>query len=345
MLRSVSQYKLGLKENQYSMTEYNQYSREELIKKIESLELFKNELLRHQQEEERLEFAWTGNLGHWFWDFTENQVTFNPLKAETLGYKKEDLGEYVPFEFFTEKIHPQDYDFVMNAMRDHLKNKTAVWEVKYRIETKDGSWKTYYDRGKVTVRDAKGQPLFLSGIVFDVTENEIEKERLIQENNKWSERAKIDQVTSLYNRTTIMYKVAKISKESREKNVSMIVAFIDIDYLDKQVEFHNTIFENEILGEAGIIINKHVKENGVSGRYSGGRFLLIFQGITKEEAYKITQDIRMAFKNGSFSQRAEVTLSGGLVEYDKLETVGELMNRAERKLHQAKKNGKDQIVM
>src|SRR5690625_3318322 len=129
-----------------------EYSKEELLKEIDSLKRLNRQLLDTFHEAEKLEFGWTGNLGQWFWDFTINEVTYNPMKATALGYTEEELPEKVPYEFFTEKLHPDDYEHVMQMMRDHLEGKIPVWEVKYRIQAKDGSWKVYQDRGKVTER-------------------------------------------------------------------------------------------------------------------------------------------------------------------------------------------------
>jgi PAS domain S-box-containing protein len=58
----------------------------------------------------------------------------------------------------------------MDIMLDHLHGKTPVYEAEYRIRAKDGRYRWYYDRGKVTRYDADGKPVFLSGIVFDITE-------------------------------------------------------------------------------------------------------------------------------------------------------------------------------
>lgn len=54
-------------------------------------------------------------------------------------------------------------------MKDHLYGKASVYEVEYRIRTKDGNYKWYYDRGKITQYDEAGKPLFL-GNSFDITE-------------------------------------------------------------------------------------------------------------------------------------------------------------------------------
>ena len=74
-----------------------EYTNEELILEISSLKRLNKELLIALQETERLEFEWTKNLGQWFWDFKSNEVTFNPLKAEAIGYFKEDLPEKVSY--------------------------------------------------------------------------------------------------------------------------------------------------------------------------------------------------------------------------------------------------------
>jgi hypothetical protein len=52
-------------------------------------------LLREKEQETRLEYAWMGTLGQWYWDVKSNTVTFNPLKVTTLGYQTEELPKQV----------------------------------------------------------------------------------------------------------------------------------------------------------------------------------------------------------------------------------------------------------
>lgn len=68
--------------------DYKNYSNEKLIERIKDLEMMNKELLKEKEQETRLEYAWTGNLGHWYWNIKTNEVTFNPLKVITLGYDK-----------------------------------------------------------------------------------------------------------------------------------------------------------------------------------------------------------------------------------------------------------------
>lgn len=54
----------------------------------------------------------------------------------------------------------------------------SIYECEYRIMAKDGSYKWFYNRGKVVKRDVHGNPLFAAGIVFDITEKKARLENL-----------------------------------------------------------------------------------------------------------------------------------------------------------------------
>lgn len=150
-----------------------------LLKRIEELETEVN-LLKKEKEnrviqereriitEEKLEFSWAGNLGRWDWDYKTGEVAFNPLKVQTLGYEYSEVEPHVTW--FTAQIHPDDYDPTMDNMKEHLMGKIPVYEVEYRMKTKSGSYKWFYDRGRVVEKDKEGKPLRLTGIVFDITE-------------------------------------------------------------------------------------------------------------------------------------------------------------------------------
>ena len=184
--------------------DYINSSRKQLLERIEELEVLNRELLKDKEQETKLEYAWTGNLGHWYWNIKTNSVTFNPLKVTTLGYDISDIPEYVTYEFFADKLHREDYLKTMDAMRDHLYGKADVYEVEYRIRAKDGKYKWYYDRGKITQYDDNGKPLFLAGIVFDITEKKETQLELECKNKILAEISSIDGLTKISNHRTLI---------------------------------------------------------------------------------------------------------------------------------------------
>lgn len=326
------------------MQEYEEYSKEELVTKIVSLTRLNKELLQTFQKSERLEFGWTGNLGQWFWDFTVNEVTFNPLKAEAIGYGKEDLPEKVTFQFFTDKLHPEDKEEVMQKMRDHLAGKIPVWEVKYRIQAKDGSWKVYQDRGKVTERNEKGEPLFLSGIVFDVTEEEVDREQLESKNKHLSDRLKTDSLTSLYSRSAITVELAKCASKAKAKNEPLSIVFLKIDHYARFEEDFGIMLSEEVLKTAGKIIQTVIQDKHIAGRYRESVFLILLENTTKKETHDTAETIRQAVFETLFDVPRNVSVSAGISTYNPVETISELIQRASKKMVAADNNGGNQVV-
>jgi PAS domain S-box-containing protein len=96
-----------------------------------------------------------------------------------LGYSPERFDTY---EDFTELVHPDDYDRAMAAMRGHLEGDAEKYDVEYRIETADGSYRWFHDVGGVTQWD-DGRPRKVTGIVIDVSGRK-EAERRLREKNE-----------------------------------------------------------------------------------------------------------------------------------------------------------------
>lgn len=327
------------------MTDYQEYTKEELILKMTSLNRLNKELLQTMHETERLEFGWTGNLGQWFWDFTANEVTFNPLKAEAIGYLKEDLPEKVSFQFFTDKVHPDDKDEVMQTMTDHLMGKISVWEVKYRIQAKDGSWRVYQDRGKVTERNEEGAPLFLKGIVFDVTQEEQEREQLKVKNKSLTSQMKLDTLTSLHTRSSIIVELVRHTNRSKKQTSPLSLIVLNVDDYAKYEEEFGIMRSDELLKEIGQVIKSVIQDKYVAGRYRDSIFLILLEDTQKEEAAFLAETIKQTVLETVFDMPRLVSVSEGIATYQPEEAISELIQRAAEKLVAAQKNGGNQIVI
>jgi PAS domain S-box-containing protein len=97
-----------------------------------------------------------GNIAWWDWNVKTGKIDFHPRKTELLGYAPNEIEPNV--YAFTSMLHPDDYEPTMQAMRDHLANRNPVYEVEYRIKTKHGEWKWFYDRGIVSSFDENNKP-------------------------------------------------------------------------------------------------------------------------------------------------------------------------------------------
>ncbi|HBN84390.1 MAG TPA: hypothetical protein DDZ89_11150 [Clostridiales bacterium] len=323
--------------------DYTEYSREQLLDRINDLEMLTQELLKEKEQETRLEYAWTGNLGHWYWNIKTNEVTFNPLKVTKLGYDISEIPEHVTYQFFTDKLHSEDFQKTMDAMRDHLYGKAEVYEVEYRIRAKDGSFKWYYDRGKITQYDDNCKPLFLAGIVFDITEKKETQLELEYKNRILSEMSSIDGLTKIGNhRTLIEHLNAEIAEANRTCN-PLSIAIFDIDDFKKVNDSRGHVYGDQVLVDVASIMKKSIRGSDFAGRYGGEEFMVIFPNTTVPVASKISERIRQAIEDYNFVDGLRITISGGVGQYNN-ETITELIHSADERLYSAKRNGKNQIV-
>jgi hypothetical protein len=100
--------------------DYTKFTKKQLIQTIEEIQILNQQLLEEKEQAVGLDFSWTCNLGHWYWNLMTNNVTFNPLKVTTLGYTEEEIPKKVDYQYFTEKLHPEDYQKTMDAMLAHI---------------------------------------------------------------------------------------------------------------------------------------------------------------------------------------------------------------------------------
>ncbi len=323
--------------------DYSNFSREQLIDRVEELEALTRELLKEKEQEARLEYAWTGNLGHWYWNIKTNEVTFNPLKVTTLGYDKSEIPEKVTYQFFTNKLHPEDYAKIMDAMRNHLNGSANVYEVEYRIQTKDGKYKWYYDRGKITQYDMHGKPLMLAGIVFDITEKKETQLELEYKNRILAEMSSIDGLTKISNHRTLIAKLKVGVLEASRTNGPLSIALFDIDDFKQVNDSKGHVYGDQVLVDIAEIINKNIRDTDLAGRYGGEEFMVIFANADLVTASNIAERIRKAIENNLFCDGIAVTISGGVKQYMG-ENLTQFIHEADKNLYEAKKNGKNQII-
>jgi len=236
------------------------------------------ELLKEEKNrEELLDFPWVGNLGSWYWSLSSNTVVCNDQKILNLGFTKDEIPAKVGFQFFTDRLHPEDYEPVMDNMRQHLGGFTPVYEVEYRILAKDGSYHWYYDRGKVTQRDEFGNPLYVVGIVFDITIQKEMERRLEEQNRILHELANQDPLTKALNRRALFTALEAAVVRCREQSEGLCVLMLDIDFFKAVNDTHGHLVGDQVLIEMVGIIQNSIRKTDILGRYGGEEFVVVFE--------------------------------------------------------------------
>lgn len=260
-----------------------------------------------------------------------------------LGYEKSEIPENITYQFFTSKLHPDDYQKTMNAMMNHLYGKATVYEAEYRIQTKDGKYRWFYDLGKITKYDENGKPLFIAGIVFDITAKKETQLELEYKNNILAKMSSIDGLTQINNhRTLIEYLNSEISNAKQTK-IPLSIAIFDIDDFKKVNDSKGHVYGDQVLIEVAAILKNNIRETDLAGRYGGEEFMIIFSNADLSVASNIAERIRSLIENKVFIDGISITISGGIKQY-KGEDLTDLIHAADINLYKAKKNGKNQII-
>jgi PAS domain S-box-containing protein len=127
----------------------------------------------------RLESAMeAGTIAWWEMDCISGHVLFNERKARMLGYP---AGQFSHYTDFTSLVHPDDYEPMMQMMRDHLAGIKKRYDVTYRIRTRSGEYLWTRDMGGISEYTGDGKPLKVAGLVIDVTELMQAKEALARQ--------------------------------------------------------------------------------------------------------------------------------------------------------------------
>ena len=115
------------------------------------------------QELEKFEIAMEAIGLAWWWMELPSGVLFSsPNKARMLGYEPDGFYHY---SNFTNLVHPEDVERIMQDMRDHIDGKVPTYETSYRIKKSDGTYMRFFDRGRV-VGNRDGE-VIIAGFVFD----------------------------------------------------------------------------------------------------------------------------------------------------------------------------------
>lgn len=124
------------------------------------------EVLRVSEERFRLAIQATKD-GIWEWDVRTNEAFLSPRWCEIIGYSCDDPELQRTFNSWAERIHPDDYERVMQVLTDHLEQR-ANYDVEFRHRHKSGDYVWHHSRGEA-VFDDSGKAIKMIGGLTDIS--------------------------------------------------------------------------------------------------------------------------------------------------------------------------------
>jgi len=121
-----------------------------------------------QRSQERFELAVRGSGdGLWDWDRETGESFYSPRWKGMIGHEDHEIPHDIAE--WEVRVHPDDRERALAALRSCIEGESPSYEVEYRFRHKDGSYIWILDRG-VAVRNARGEVSRMAGSHTDITE-------------------------------------------------------------------------------------------------------------------------------------------------------------------------------
>ena len=151
-----------------------------------------------------------------------------------------------------------------------------------------------------------------------------------------------DSLTGINNRGRFEYVLGTWIKNMRHNPISLLV--FDIDDFKKVNDRYGHTVGDQVLITTTEIISAHIRSEDIFARWGGEEFVVLFSCTGLEKAVELAERLRRMVEINPCAEEKKVTISVGAAEYRKGETITEFVHRADEKMYEAKRAGKNQVM-
>ena len=159
----------------------------------------------------------------------------------------------------------------------------------------------------------------------------------------------IDGLTQVHVKRYLLEALDKELMRARRHVRDLSFLMLDIDHFKKINDVHGHLAGDYVLKEVARIIQQRIRRDEVLARYGGEEFAIILPETTLEGAHALADGLREKIEESRFvfqSETIRVTISiGGALLQDSDRTSLDLIKRADEKLYEAKRAGRNRVIV
>ncbi|WP_039653467.1 GGDEF domain-containing protein [Clostridium tyrobutyricum] len=154
-----------------------------------------------------------------------------------------------------------------------------------------------------------------------------------------------DPLTGIYNRGKFDRELNWWINYCNRYGNPLSLAIFDIDDFKKINDNYGYLIGDSVLKNTTSIIKNNLSNTDIFARWGGDEFVILFPNTDIHKALEITERMRICILKNKCDGVEDVTYSFGLVSLQKNEDIQSLLERADKFLYKAKKQGKDTVVV
>ncbi|NET35280.1 MAG: sensor domain-containing diguanylate cyclase [Cyanothece sp. SIO1E1] len=177
-----------------------------------------------------------------------------------------------------------------------------------------------------------------------------QQETLRIQNNSLQLEMIQDELTHLLNRRSLEHELEELSASALwAVRSDFTVMICDIDYFKLVNDTYGHLVGDAVLRELAQRIQRHLRQGTSAYRYGGEEFVVIFPETALSKAVGVAERLRLAIRNHPINTTAgpiRITTSFGLAQQNSTQDrdAWEVLNRAQKALSTAKRQGRDRVV-
>ena len=156
-----------------------------------------------------------------------------------------------------------------------------------------------------------------------------------------------DELTGLLTRTALEERLTDSFATSQRYNTPLAVIFLDLDDFSTVNKTFGRAMGDEVLRVISRLLWSRCRETDAIGRYGGEEFCLILPHTDADGAKALGEELRQAIEGYEWERiqpGLTVTSSFGICSHTTQPDGEDMMEEAERHLHQAKEAGRNRVV-
>jgi diguanylate cyclase (GGDEF)-like protein len=160
--------------------------------------------------------------------------------------------------------------------------------------------------------------------------------------------ATIDPLTQLSNRRVLGERLNYEFARAARYRSQVACLMLDVDHFKKVNDVHGHLVGDKVLVEVGAGIATTIRSTDLGGRYGGEEFMVIAPETPAQQALVLAERLRQGIvqRIAQAPGLPRVTVSIGVSTSElKLQSVEELVHRADQALYRAKQQGRDRVVL